>query len=183
MSFAKEDFYSDYDSGSTLSKVPYESSKRVDNVGALSGYGHSGYGQSGYGGSYKQECCPIVIDKLCLLAILFGVVGATFFLNQVILMTTFTRKRKRSLFSDIFWIGKIILKPLESQKKLVFDLGAGNNMSYLHPLRSWIPSSEVREGARLPKQTPLLISPSPVTNKRCLEDSEQIVKEVVKARG
>ena len=41
---------------------------------------HGGHSASGYG---KEECCPLVVDLLCLAAILFAILGATLFLNQV----------------------------------------------------------------------------------------------------
>lgn len=74
--------------------------RKSDTAAALSGYGHSGYGHSGYGhstkhGGYKEECCPLVIDTLCLLVILGSIIGAAAFLNQVILMTTIPDTRKK----------------------------------------------------------------------------------------
>ena len=42
---------------------------------------HGGHSASGYG--KKDECCPLVVDFLCLAAILFAIAGATLFLNQV----------------------------------------------------------------------------------------------------
>ena len=54
-----------------------------DLYGSLSssGYGDSG---SGYGGGGKEKCCPLVVDFLCVLAILASIAGAAFFLNQVL---------------------------------------------------------------------------------------------------
>ncbi len=67
-----------------------------------SGYGHSGYGHSGYGhsgyGDEKEECCPLVIDALCLFAILGAIGAAALFLERVINIEIMMggRRRKRS---------------------------------------------------------------------------------------
>ena len=65
----------------------------ADTAAALSsGYGHDyndhdrydshgGHSASGYG--KKEECCPLVVDLLCLAAIIFSILGATLFLRQV----------------------------------------------------------------------------------------------------
>ena len=45
------------------------------------GHGHSGYHH--HSGSYHDEkCCPLVVDALCLAAILGAVAGATVFLAR-----------------------------------------------------------------------------------------------------
>ena len=79
-----------------------------------SGYGHSGYGHSGsgYGGNHKDDhygghsghsgyghddkCCPLVVDFLCLAAILGAIAGASILLARVI-QIEITGRRKRSL--------------------------------------------------------------------------------------
>ena len=43
--------------------------------------GHSGHSASGYG--KKEECCPLVVDLLCLAAILFSIFLAALFLSRV----------------------------------------------------------------------------------------------------
>ena len=56
------------------------------------GYGsHSGYGQ-------KEACCPLVVDFLCLAAILGAIAGATLLLSRVfqIELTMLAGRRKRS---------------------------------------------------------------------------------------
>lgn len=78
---------------------------KSDAYGALSGYGygHSGYGHSGHGGgSYKEKCCPLVIDTLCVLAILGAIAAATLFLNPLIVMNLGKRRRRRDLTSSLF---------------------------------------------------------------------------------
>ena len=63
---------------------------------------HGGHSASGYG--KKEECCPLVVDLLCLAAILFAIAGAAFFLMRVIQIELTMvpanpgrRKRRRSL--------------------------------------------------------------------------------------
>ena len=51
----------------------------------------------GLAGSFSDqygECCPPVLDPYTLLALLGGIALATFFLQQVIVMTTFGRKKR-----------------------------------------------------------------------------------------
>ena len=51
----------------------------------------------GLAGSFSDqygECCPPVLDPYTLLALLGGIALATFFLQQVIVMTMFGRKRR-----------------------------------------------------------------------------------------
>ena len=51
-----------------------------------SGYGHDHYGgHSGYhhhSGYHEDHCCPLVVDALCLAALLGAVAGATVFLAR-----------------------------------------------------------------------------------------------------
>ncbi len=71
------------------------------------GYGHSsGYGghSSGYGshsgyGHDKEECCPLVIDALCLFVLLGAIGAAALFLERVINIEIMMggRRRKREL--------------------------------------------------------------------------------------
>ena len=42
---------------------------------------HGGHSASGYG--KKEECCPLVVDLLCLAAILFSIFLAALFLSRV----------------------------------------------------------------------------------------------------
>ena len=59
---------------------------------------YSGSGvQSGYGHEYHdRECCPLVIDLLCLGAIMFSIAGASILLSRVMEIELMTG-RKRSL--------------------------------------------------------------------------------------
>ena len=41
---------------------------------------HGGHSARGYG---KEECCPLVVDLLCLAAILFSIFLAALFLSRV----------------------------------------------------------------------------------------------------
>lgn len=58
---------------------------------------HSGHSASGYGGGHKEdeECCPLVVDALCLFAILGAIAGATVFFRQVITIELTGRRRKK----------------------------------------------------------------------------------------
>ena len=61
-----------------------------------SGYGHSSYG--GYSGGYHDDCCPLVVDPLTLIALLSFLAAATFLLNEQITMSMLMmpgKKRKR----------------------------------------------------------------------------------------
>ena len=68
------------------------------------GYGHSGgySGHSGHSGGddgHKDQCCPLVVDALCLAAILASIAGASVLLSRVIQIeiTTQAPPRFRSL--------------------------------------------------------------------------------------
>ena len=92
------------------------------------GYGgHSGgfSGHSGHSGHGKDECCPLVVDAICLAAILGSIAGASFLLARVIQIEIMTngrrkkRKRKRSVlpsvsqsFTEFLFEGKSRLKDL-----------------------------------------------------------------------
>ena len=77
------------------------------------GYGHSGgfsghSGHSGHSGG-GDKCCPLVVDALCLAAILGSIGGASFLLARVIqIEINAPGRRKRSLpFADFVVKGKI----------------------------------------------------------------------------
>jgi hypothetical protein len=94
----------------------------LSGYGASSGYGvssdhgssygsdhSSGYGYGGYEVSHKEEthCCPLVVDPLCLAAILLGIAAATYLLQIVIAKTFGKRKRKRRYAIDV---GPVIVR-------------------------------------------------------------------------
>lgn len=62
---------------------------------------YSNYGSGGGGFSYGQghhghlECCPLVVDPLTYIALVGGILAATFFSNQLITMNIMIRKRRR----------------------------------------------------------------------------------------
>jgi hypothetical protein len=76
-----------------------------------SGYGHSGStaldkssGYGGHSGGYddhkEEECCPIVVDLICLAAILGALAAATVLLGRVI-QIEITGRKKRSFMSFV----------------------------------------------------------------------------------
>ena len=54
---------------------------------------HSGYGH----GYHDEECCPLVVDLLCLNAILFSIAGAALLLSRVMEIEITMVRRRRSL--------------------------------------------------------------------------------------
>ena len=67
-----------------------------------SGYGHDHHGgHSGYhhhSGYHEVHCCPLVVDPLCLAAILGAIAGATVFLARTFqIELTGRRRRKREI--------------------------------------------------------------------------------------
>ena len=71
--------------------------------GYHSGHSGGGYGHSSGGYGKKDECCPLVVDALCLAAILGAIAGAALLLNQVIMLeiTPPGRRKRRSVVSYI----------------------------------------------------------------------------------
>ena len=62
----------------------------------------SASGSSGYGG---EECCPLVVDLICLAAILASIAGASVLLARVIQIEIMTNgRRKRSLLSETYFL-------------------------------------------------------------------------------
>ena len=89
---------------------------RSDSYGRQSS-GHGGHsGHSGHSGSYSgghgDDCCPLVVDPLTVLALLSFLAAATFLLNQAISMSNLMVRRKRenritkSQLSEILHFGK-----------------------------------------------------------------------------
>ena len=108
--------------------------------GHSGGYGgHSGgfSGHSGHSGHGKDECCPLVVDAICLAAILLSVAGASFLLARVIQIEIMVgrkkkRKRKRSVlpsvsqsFTQFLYEGKSHLKDLHLHKSCLNFLHDG----------------------------------------------------------
>ena len=93
-------------------------------------YGHSGYHE--HSGHYHDEkCCPLVVDALCLAAILGAIAGATALLQRtlqvelcrvnganVVLFVNNCRvgRRKRSDYDRPWWHG-LFLRLLEGKNK------------------------------------------------------------------
>ena len=73
--------------------------------GYHSGHSGGGYGHSSGGYGKKDECCPLVVDALCLAAILGAIAGAAALLNQVIMLEIMTGKRRRKKRSNVGYVG------------------------------------------------------------------------------
>ncbi len=76
----------------------YRTNARADH-----GHGHSQYGSydyydyGGHGGYGKKEdeCCPLVIDAICLFTILGAIAAAALFLERVINIEIMMGKKRR----------------------------------------------------------------------------------------
>ena len=56
---------------------------RSDHYGGHSGYHHHSDHYGGHSGHYHEEkCCPLVVDTLCVVALLGAIAGATFLLTR-----------------------------------------------------------------------------------------------------
>ena len=94
--------------GGTFSGVQYEVDHHADNYASASG-------SSGYGAG--AECCPLVVDLLCLAAILASIGGASVLLARVIQIEINAprRRKRRSLPFRIFFLeGKLKMSQLSS---------------------------------------------------------------------
>ena len=88
---------SDYMVGSLDYDYEYSDHSGNDRHSDSGGYGsHSG---SGYGGG-KEECCPLVVDALCLAAILGAIAGASILLARVLQIELTGRRKKRFAESE-----------------------------------------------------------------------------------
>ena len=56
---------------------------------------HSGHGGHHYNYYDDDKCCPLVVDFLCLVAVLFSLTVATLTLNQVIILEIMGRRRRK----------------------------------------------------------------------------------------
>ena len=90
-------FEYDYDYSKDSHGYSDSGSDRHSGYGGGHASGHGGYGShSGYG--QKEACCPLVVDFLCLAAILGAIAGASLLLSRVfqIELTMLAGRRKRS---------------------------------------------------------------------------------------
>ena len=71
---------------------------RNDHYGGHSGYHH-------HSGHYHDDkCCPLVVDALCLAALLGAVAGATIFLARTFQIELTGRRKKRFAESEVnYW--------------------------------------------------------------------------------
>ena len=92
--------------GSHSSGYDYGEPHSGSGIDRSSGYGHSGsHGQSGGGHGHSggssghgDKCCPLVVDPLCLAAILLSIAGASVLLARTIqIEITTAAPNKRSL--------------------------------------------------------------------------------------
>ena len=75
------------------------------------------YHQHSGGGYHDDKCCPLVVDFLCLAAILGAIAGAALLLARVIQIEIMAGRRKRSLpFKSFVHEGK------QSQPRLLHEL-------------------------------------------------------------
>ena len=70
---------------------------------------HSGTGfHSGHGFEYLDgECCPLVVDLLCLGVILFSIAGATLLLARVTEIELMARRRRSAPYASCVHEGKL----------------------------------------------------------------------------
>ena len=113
----------------------YGNDRSSGHSGSGGGGGHAG-GYSGHSGySDNEQCCPLVVDALCLAAILGAIAGATVLLQRVFMVelcmvdgaavTLFVAncrgRRKRSNFDWPWWLG-----PLGKCYDLIFHVGVAH---------------------------------------------------------
>ena len=97
-----------------------------------SGYGHDHYGgHSGYhhhSGYHEVHCCPLVVDPLCLAAILGAIAGATVFLARTFqIELTGRRRRKREIEAPFGGTAGFYLRTrlwIEGKKIKLLGIGA-----------------------------------------------------------
>ena len=119
-----------FQSGVGSENYDYGSGTGVDRNGHSGGYGHSDHygGHSGYHhhsghGYHDEKCCPLVVDALCLAAILGAIAGATALLQRTFqvelcrvnnaAVTLFVAncrngRRKRSDYDRPWWNGPLL---------------------------------------------------------------------------
>ncbi len=92
--------------------------------GPNGGYDHSGFGHhSGYGHGYghHDDCCPLVVDLLCLIALLGAIGAAALFLERVIqieIMMQGPGRRRRRNTEDLLWTGNCVRRFMTFRYKL-----------------------------------------------------------------
>ena len=83
-----------------LGSLDYDYDGGNDRNDRHSGYGgHGSHSGSGYGGG-KEACCPLVVDTLCLAAILGAIAGAAVLLARVFQIELTGRRKKRFAESE-----------------------------------------------------------------------------------
>ena len=107
----------DYDYGSGSGHSGVDRIDKIDHYGGHSGYHH----HSGYG-YHDEKCCPLVVDALCLAAVLGAIAGATALLQRTFqvelcrvnnaAVTLFVNncrngRRKRSDYDTPWWHGPL----------------------------------------------------------------------------
>ena len=106
-------------SGQRDSLYDYSSGSGVDRIDHYGGH-HSGYHE--HHDYHEDKCCPLVVDALCLAAILGAIAGATVLLQRVFMVelcmvdgaavTLFVAncrgRRKRSSFARPWWHGPLL---------------------------------------------------------------------------
>ena len=93
-------------------------------VPSSGGYGHSShssYGHSSGGYGKKEECCPLVVDALCLAAILGAIAGAAALLNQVIMLEITGRRRRKKRSIAVYVGGASFASAIHSGERALRD--------------------------------------------------------------
>ena len=107
--------------GSHSSGYDYSGPHSGSGIDRSSGYGHSGggHGYSGHSGhsGHGDKCCPLVVDPICLAAILLSIAGASLLIARTMqIEITMVTGRKKSLpFTELVLEGKRAFETFMSQ--------------------------------------------------------------------
>ena len=92
--------HSTYEEYDTSGLDRWDSYTNPDSDGSFKFFNKHKQGHSDYDYPYNdEECCPLVVDLLCLAAIIVSIAGATFLLSRVmqIELTMTNNRRRRSI--------------------------------------------------------------------------------------
>ena len=131
--------------GSHSSGYDYGEPHSGSGIDRSSGYGHSGsHGQSGGGHGHSggssghgDKCCPLVVDPLCLAAILLSIAGASVLLARTIQIEITTEARQGKEVSD--WVTTEAPRKRSLEGKRAF----ATFMSQVTPMLNAVPVVQV----------------------------------------